>query len=105
VTAIDGQPIGRVEVILTVLSDSATVSTRCGASVAEVTVDEGGDGVTFGPFRAPAGGAACPPDAEAMHMAVTEALEGVDRWQAGDDEQTELHGDQTIRLEPQRTDT
>lgn len=103
VAAIDGQPVGRVEVILTVLSDSATVSTRCGASVAELTVADRGDGVTFGPFQAPAGGA-CPPDAEATHAAVTEALEGVGRWQVSDGA-VELHGERLIRLEPQRTDT
>lgn len=104
VAAVDGEPVREAELILTVLADSSTLSSECGASVGPLETTSGQD-LAFGRFDGPAGGQACPQAALAAHRRVVEALAGVERWQPAG-EGTELVGDEhVIRLEGQRTDT
>lgn len=103
VAAVDGEPIRAADLILTVLADSATLSSECGASVGPLETT--GQDLAFGRFDGPAGGQACPQAALAAHRRVVEALGGAERWQAAG-EAIELVGDEhVIRLEGQRTDT
>jgi hypothetical protein len=104
VVAVDGQTTAPTELILTFIGDSATLSTRCGAGVSEVTLEPEGPAVAFGTFAGPGEGAQCPAQMLEAHARVADALEGIERWQRSG-AAIELHGDQVIRLEPQRTDT
>ena len=104
VVSVDGESADQVELILTFLGDSATLSSRCGASIGPVAVEADGHGVAFERLAGPAGQPACPAGALAMHQRAANALQGVERWESAG-EGTELHGGHVIRLRPQRTDT
>ena len=104
VAAVDGESTAGHEMILTFLADSATLSSRCGASTGAVTMDPQGSAVTFDELRGPQGQPACPQAALDAHALVAEALQGTDRW-SSDGDAVELHGERVIRLESQRTDT
>jgi len=93
-----------LELILTFIGDSATLSSRCGASSADASVDPEGHAVAFGSFEGPAGEPICPAEALDLHRRVAAALQDVERWESAGNH-TELHGDRVIRLRPQATDT
>ena len=103
VAAVDGARLGGDDLIVTFLSDTATLSSRCGASIGSAVT--GPDGAaTFGPFDGPQGEPVCPDAALDAHRRVAEALAGVTRW-ARSGARVELDGARVIQLEPQRTDT
>ena len=104
VVSVDEESTVGLELILTFIGDSATLSSRCGASSGEATVEASGHAVTFGPQQGPAGQPICPPEALELHQRVAEALQDVERWEAAGSN-TELHGERVIRLRPQATDT
>lgn len=104
VVSVDDESTIGLELILTFIGTSATLSSRCGASSGDVEVDPEGHGVTFGALEGPAGQPACPADALALHRRVAAAFEGIDRWESAGDT-TELHGEHIIRLRSQATDT
>lgn len=104
IVSVDDESTLGLELILTFIGDSATLSSRCGASSGEVTVEPDDHGVTFGPLQGPAGEPICPVAALELHRRVAAALQGVDRWETVGGS-TELHGDHVIRLRPQATDT
>lgn len=104
VVSVDDESTVDLELILTFIGDSATLSSRCGASSGEVEVDPEGHAVSFGALQGLSGQPICPAEATALHERVADALEGVDRWvSAGSN--IELHGERVIRLRPQATDT
>lgn len=104
VVSVDDESTLELELILTFIGDSATLSSRCGASSGDVLVDPDGHAVSFGPLEGPAGQPICPRAALELHRRVADALEDVDRWESAGSN-TELHGDRIIRLRPQATDT
>jgi heat shock protein HslJ len=104
VVSVDDESTIGLELILTFIGNSATLSSRCGASSGDVVVDAEGHDVTFGALQGPAGQPACPAAALALHQRVAAALQGVERWESAGDT-TELHGERIIRLRSQATDT
>lgn len=103
VARVDGETVG-IELILTFIGDTATLSSECGAGTSRVAIDTDGRTVGFGPFDGPRGPAICSREAMDLHGRVAEALQGVERWEdAGS--ATELRGDSIVRIERQRTDT
>lgn len=104
VVSVDDESTIGLELILTFIGTSATLSSRCGASSGDVVVDADGHAVTFGALEGPAGQPACPAEALALHQRVAAALQGVERWESVGDT-TELHGERIIRLRSQATDT
>jgi hypothetical protein len=104
VVSVDDESTLGVELILTFIGDSATLSSRCGASSGGVVVDAQGHGVIFEALEGPAGQPACPAAALALHQRVATAFQGVERWESAGGT-TELHGERIIRLRPQATDT
>jgi hypothetical protein len=104
VVSVDDESTLGLELILTFIGDSATLSSRCGASSGDVVIDPTGHAVAFGPLEGPAGEPICPDTALELHQRVAAALQGVDRWESAGSA-TELHGDRIIRLRPQATDT
>ena len=104
VVSMDDESTLGLELILTFIGDSATLSSRCGASSGAVQVDPDGHAVTFGPLEGPGGNPICPDAALQLHQRVADALQDVDRWESAGGS-TELHGDRIIRLRPQATDT
>lgn len=93
-----------LELILTFIGESATLSSRCGASSGSVTVEAEGHGVSFGALEGPKGQPICPAEALDLHRRVADALQGVERWETTGGS-TELHGERVIRLRAQATDT
>ena len=104
VVALDEESTVGLELILTFIGESATLSSRCGASSGDVTVEAEGHGVSFGTLEGPMGEPICPDEAVELHNRVATALQGVDRWESVGST-IELHGDQVIRLRSQATDT
>lgn len=104
VVSVDDESTVALELILTFIGDSATLSSRCGASSGDVTVDAEGHGVTFEPLEGPTGQPICPAEALELHQRVAAALQGIDRWESVGNN-TELHGEHIIRLRSQATDT
>lgn len=104
VLSVDDESTVGLELILTFIGTSATLSSRCGASSGEVSVDAEGQEVRFGPMAGPGGDPICPDSALELHRRVAEALQGVERWEAAG-ASTELHGERIIRLQKQATDT
>lgn len=104
VVSVDDESTVGLELILTFIGTSATLSSRCGASFGEVTVDAEGHDVTFGPLEGPNGAPICPDADLELHRRVAAALEGVARWESAGSE-IELHGERIIRLQKQATDT
>lgn len=104
VVSVDDESTVGLELILTFIGTSATLSSRCGASSGEVSVDSEGHEVTFGPMAGPGGDPICPASALELHRRVAAALQGVERWESAG-ASTELHGEQIIRLQKQATDT
>jgi len=104
VVSVDDESTLGLELILTFLGDSATLSSRCGASSGGVVVEAAGHGVSFGALEGPTGQPICPDEALELHQRVAAALQGVDRWETTGIT-TELHGEHLIRLRPQATDT
>ena len=104
VVAIGEESTEGLELILTFIGESATLSSRCGASSGDVTVEAEGHGVSFGALEGPQGDPICPDEAIELHNRVAVALQGVDRWESVGGT-IELHGDQVIRLRSQATDT
>ena len=104
VVALDEESTVGLELILTFIGDSATLSSRCGASSGDVTVEAEGHGVRFGALEGPKGDPICPDEAVELHNRVAAALQGVERWESVGST-IELHGDQVIRLRSQATDT
>lgn len=103
VAAVDGAWPGGDDLIVTFLADTATLSSRCGASIGSAIT--GPDGAaTFGTFEGPQGEPVCPDIALDAHRRVADALAGVTRWQLVG-ARVELDGAQVIQLESQRTDT
>ena len=104
IVSVDDESTIGLELILTFIGSSATLSSRCGASSGEVEVDAEGHGVSFGALEGPSGQPICSAEALELHRRVAAALQGVDRWESVGDT-TELHGEQIIRLRSQATDT
>lgn len=104
VVSLDEESTLGLELILTFIGDSATLSSRCGASSGSVVVEAEGHGVTFGALEGPSGDPICPEEAVELHNRVAAALQGIDRW-ASAGSLIELHGAQVIRLRSQATDT
>jgi hypothetical protein len=104
IVSVDDESTVGLELILTFIGTSATLSSRCGASFGEVSVDAEGHEVTFGPMAGPSGDPICPASALELHQRVAAALQGVERWESAGSS-TELHGEQIIRLQSQDTDT
>ena len=104
VVSVDDESTVGLELILTFIGTSATLSSRCGASFGEVSVDAEGHEVSFGPMVGPGGDPICPASALELHQRVAAALQGVERWESAGSS-TELHGEQIIRLQSQATDT
>ena len=104
VAAVDDESTLDLELILTIIGDTATLSSRCGASTGMAAVDADGRAVSFGALEGPGGEPICPPEALELHARVATAFQGVERWQSlGRD--IELRGERVIRLQPQATDT
>lgn len=103
VVSVDEESTVGLELILTFIGTSATLSSRCGASGGEVSVDEEGHAVRFGPMEGP-GDPICPARDLELHRRVAAALQGVERWESASGS-TELHGEHIIRLRKQATDT
>jgi len=93
-----------LELILTFIGDSATLSSRCGASSGSVEVEAEGHDVSFGALEGPTGQPICPAEASDLHQRVADALQGVDRWETTANG-IELQGELVIRLRSQATDT
>lgn len=104
IVSVDDESTLDLELILTFIGDSATLSSRCGASSGSVMVDAEGHGVTFEPLAGPSGQPICPAEALDLHQRVATALEGIDRWESVGNT-TELQGAHIIRLRSQATDT
>ena len=104
VVSVDDESTVALELILTFIGTSATLSSRCGASSGAVSVDAEGHEVAFGPMAGPGGDPICPASALELHRRVAEALQGVERWEPAGGS-TELHGERIIRLQKQATDT
>lgn len=104
VVSVDEESTLGLELILTFIGDSATLSSRCGASSGAVEVEADGHAVAFGALQGPAGEPICPAEALQLHQRVAEALQGIERWEAAGSN-TELHGEHIIRLRSQATDT
>ena len=104
VVAVDGEATAGLELILTFIGDTVTLSSACGAGSAEVAMADGGRDLAFGEFDGPGERAICPEDALALHQRAADALETVERWEAAGQTIT-LSGEQVIRIQPQRTDT
>jgi hypothetical protein len=104
VVSVDDESTVGLELILTFIGDSATLSSRCGASIGDVDVEAKGHAVTFGAQEGPAGQPICPAEALELHQRVADALQDVERWESAGSN-TELHGERIIRLRPQATDT
>ena len=104
VVAVDEESTAGHEMILTFLADSATLSSRCGASTGTVSMDAGGSAITFDAIQGPLGQPVCPQAALEAHELVADALEGTERWEA-EGEAVELVGERVIHLQSQATDT
>lgn len=104
VVGLDAESTLGLELILTFIGESATLSSRCGASRGDVTVEAEGHGVSFGPLEGPKGEPICPDEAVELHNRVAAALQRVERWESVGST-IELHGIQVIRLRSQATDT
>lgn len=104
VVALDGEATAGLELILTFIGDTATLSSACGAGSAEVDMADGGRDVAFGEFDGPGDRPICPDQALALHQRVADALGTVERWEAAG-QTVMLTGEQVIRIQPQRTDT
>ena len=104
VVALDGEATAGLELILTFIGDTATLSSACGAGSADVAMADDGRDLAFGEFDGPGGRPICPDQALALHQRVADALGTVERWEAAGQTIT-LTGEQAIRIQPQRTDT
>ena len=104
VVAVDGEATAGLELILTFIGDTATLSSACGAGSAEVAVADDGRDLSFGEFGGPGDRPICPNQALALHQRVADALGTVERWEAAGQTIT-LSGEQVVRIQPQRTDT
>ena len=104
IVAVDEEGIAGHELILTFLSDSVTLSSRCGASTGPVTMDPEGSAISFDALQGPQGQPACPQAVLDVHVMVADALEGTERW-ASDEETVRLIGERVIHLQSQATDT
>ena len=104
IVALDGEATAGLELILTFIGDTATLSSACGAGSAAVEIADGGRELAFGEFDGPGTRPICPDQALALHQRVADALGTVVRWDAAGQTIT-LAGEQVIRIQPQRTDT
>ncbi len=104
VMAVDDESTAGHEMILTFLADSATLSSRCGASTGTVNMDLDGSAISFEDIQGPLGQPACPQAALDAHQLVADALQGTDRWNA-EGEAVQLLGERVVHLQSQATDT